>query len=106
MFPQLLHQPGFAEPRLPTDGDRLTLASGKVLASLGKQTIPKGDRLIVEFPGGGGYGDPMARSPSAVADDVVNGMISPEAARDEYGVVLTDGGAVDLAATESLRAAP
>lgn len=36
--------------------------------------------------GGGGYGDPLERDPSAVAQDVRNGLLTPEAAREAYGV--------------------
>jgi N-methylhydantoinase B len=32
------------------------LASGRVLAGKGLQTIPAGDRLVLELPGGGGHG--------------------------------------------------
>ncbi|MGE5149524.1 MAG: hydantoinase B/oxoprolinase family protein, partial [Rhodospirillaceae bacterium] len=48
-------------------------------------TLRKGDRLIVETAGGGGYGDPRARSPELVREDVRNGKISEEAARAAYG---------------------
>jgi N-methylhydantoinase B len=40
------------------------------------------------LPGGGGYGDPFERDPRAVLDDVLNGYVSLEAARREYGVVI------------------
>jgi N-methylhydantoinase B len=54
--------------------------------------------------GGGGYGDPLLRDPERVRADVDYGLVSPERARDGYGVVLTAGGAVDAAATVRLRA--
>jgi len=38
--------------------------------------------------GGGGYGDPFERPPEKVLEDVVNGMISLEKARTDYGVVI------------------
>ncbi len=37
---------------------------------------------------GGGYGDPRRRDPFAVFEDVLDGYITEEAARDVYGVVL------------------
>lgn len=46
-------------------------------------------------PGGGGYGDPLQRDPEAVLDDVVNGYVSIESAREVYGVVITFTGAHD-----------
>jgi N-methylhydantoinase B len=53
--------------------------------------------------GGSGYGDPLARMPTAVAADVGAGIISEQTARDGYGVVLTAGQA-DLSATDARRA--
>jgi N-methylhydantoinase B len=53
--------------------------------------------------GGGGYGDPLERDPAAVAQDVVDEVVSGEMAGDVYGVVLDDGGAPDQAATEARR---
>ena len=45
-------------------------------------------RVETALPGGGGYGNPFERDPQAVLDDVVNGYVSLEAARREYGVVI------------------
>jgi N-methylhydantoinase B len=53
---------------------------------------------------GGGFGRPHDRPPERVLDDVANGMLSADAARQVYGVVLADG-AVVAAATEEARAA-
>jgi N-methylhydantoinase B len=61
-------------------------------------------------PGGGGWGDPLARDPEAVRRDVRDGFVSATAAREVYGVELLAGPAgpsslaVDLPATERLRA--
>jgi N-methylhydantoinase B len=54
--------------------------------------------------GGGGFGDPLERDPEAVVRDVVNGLVSREAAREQYGVVIDDAGAPDGAATAQERA--
>ena len=75
-----------------------------VLKGKGRQTIPSGERLLLEMPGGGGLGDPKARPAEQVAADVLNGMVSAEAARDQYGVVVSADGTIDKAATETLRA--
>ncbi|WP_108662189.1 hydantoinase B/oxoprolinase family protein [Acuticoccus kandeliae] len=48
-----------------------------------------GDRVVIETAGGGGFGAPSERTREAVREDVANGKVSPEAAREEYG--LTDG---------------
>jgi N-methylhydantoinase B len=54
-------------------------------------------------PCGGGYGDPLARDPRRVLDDVLGGFVSEKNAREQYGVVVKDG-EVDSKSTERLRA--
>ena len=61
------------------------LASGESFAGKGLQEVPVGDRLILELPGGGGFGDPRDRSPEALARDVKEGYVSPERALSDYG---------------------
>ncbi len=82
---------------------RVRLASGAELKAKGRQTIPAGDALILEMPGGGGYGDPRLRDAAQVALDVRDEMISRETAERDYGVVLTEDGAVDDNATARAR---
>jgi N-methylhydantoinase B len=67
--------------------------------------IRRGDVVVIRSSGGGGYGDPLERDPERVLDDVKRGYVSAQAAAELYGVVLTDAGEVDLAATASRRAA-
>ena len=52
------------------------------------QHIPAGRHTILELAGGGGFGDPFTRDPQAVVLDVLNGVVTVEAARDHYGVVI------------------
>jgi N-methylhydantoinase B len=66
---------------------RVSLASGQALRGKGQQTIPPGQRLRLELPGGGGFGDPRERDPQKVRADVRNGLVSAKAAREVYGVV-------------------
>ncbi len=82
---------------------RLSLKGGPTLNNKGRQTIPAGEVMVMEMPGGGGLGDPFSRPVERVAEDVKNGMVSVEAARNEYRVVVTDQGALDHEATEKLR---
>ncbi len=60
------------------------------------------DVFAVSWQGGGGYGDPLEREPEAVKRDVARVLVSAEAARTIYGVVLANG-AVDQPATVTLR---
>jgi len=68
--------------------------------------IRKGQRVRLETPGGGGFGDPLSREPERVARDVRLGYVSRAAALRDYKVVLHDGGGVDVDATAKARARP
>jgi N-methylhydantoinase B len=67
-------------------------------------TIRKGEVFRHEVAGAGGYGDPLERDPAAVARDVRNEVVSRDAARADYGVVIDDEGRIEAQATERLRA--
>jgi N-methylhydantoinase B len=56
----------------------------EVIPSKALTVLAKGDRVIVQTPGGGGYGDPKRRQ--KIAADVANGKVSPAAARERYGI--------------------
>jgi N-methylhydantoinase B/oxoprolinase/acetone carboxylase alpha subunit len=47
--------------------------------------LHEGDEVLIESPGGGGYGDPHERDPERVREDVAQGFVSPESARALYG---------------------
>ena len=44
-----------------------------------------GDEIVLEVPGGGGFGNPRERERERVIQDVALGLVSAEAARDVYG---------------------
>ncbi len=67
------------------------------------EPVRAGEVIRIRTTGGGGWGDPLNRTPDKVAADVRDGKVSTAAARDAYGVVLTDG-AVDRTETAALRA--
>jgi N-methylhydantoinase B len=71
--------------------------------------IEQGRPIRFFHPGGGGYGDPLARPPEWVLQDVEDEVVSPEAAERDYGVVVRQGDRpwrwlLDAEATERLRA--
>jgi N-methylhydantoinase B len=49
------------------------------------QLLPAGSRFTLELPGGGGFHDPAERDRAALAEDVAEGLVSPEAAERDYG---------------------
>jgi N-methylhydantoinase B len=65
--------------------------------------IRTGERFVCVGPAGGGYGDPLARNPELVRQDVADGLLSATAARRDYGVALISPDTVDAAETARLR---
>src|SRR5262245_29679697 len=66
--------------------------------------IRRGQKVRLETPGGGGFGDPATRDPQRVSRDVRLGYVSRDAAHRDYKVALRDDGSVDQAATAVARA--
>ncbi|MGR3513626.1 MAG: hydantoinase B/oxoprolinase family protein [Paracoccaceae bacterium] len=64
---------------------RVELTDGTVLRSKGRQMVKAGQRLRLSLPGGGGHGAPGDRAPEQIAADLRAGLISPEAAKSDYG---------------------
>jgi N-methylhydantoinase B len=83
----------------------VTLVSGKPIGPKGRQSVPGGDYIRLETPGGGGFGRPAERDPDQVALDVADGLITREAAEHHYRVALHASGAVDEKQTALLRGA-
>jgi len=65
--------------------------------------LREGQSIISVSCSGGGYGEPRRRDPALVAKDVREGWITPERARDVYGVATTADGALNEDATRALR---
>ncbi|HEV2546871.1 MAG TPA: hydantoinase B/oxoprolinase family protein [Stellaceae bacterium] len=82
---------------------RVSLGSGRPIRPKGRQTVPPRDFARLELPGGGGFGNPRERDPEQVRADVLDGLISREAAERDYGVALTREGKVDHRRTAQLR---
>ena len=87
-----------AKVQLVREGDTVEELPSKIP----HRQLTKGDRLIAYGPCGGGYGDPMKRRPEDILDDVLDGLLSAEIAREQYGVVIGDG-MLDETQTQALR---
>lgn len=75
---------------------------GKVAGSV----VKRGEKIRIRSAGGGGYGDPLERDVNLVRADLQEGMISPAAAENVYGVVMDpDKEGVDVQATRARREA-
>ena len=83
---------------------RLHQKEEQVLKSKSNTMLNKGDILRVEVSGAGGYGDPLERDPQMVLGDVILEKVTPQRARDTYGVVIDpEGRTVNWEETQRLR---
>jgi N-methylhydantoinase B len=99
---------GGAGPAAPVKVSIVRDGAEEELPTPGKVTgcpMGAGDTVVMQSAGGGGFGDPLARDPKTVRRDVLAGYVSPQRAREGYGVVLTTAGEVNLDATRAQRAA-
>jgi len=64
--------------------------SESVLNSKSSVVLEPGDVASIQTPGGGGYGDPADRDVERVLRDVREEKISPERARETYGVDVSE----------------
>ena len=85
----------------------VTCPDGRVIHPKAKEIIrgiARGSLYRQHAGGGGGYGDPLERPAERVLSDVLDGVLSIEAARDHYGVVIDpDSMELDSEATASRR---
>jgi N-methylhydantoinase B len=65
--------------------------------------VKRGDVMLLQSGGGGGFGDPLARDPVLVERDVRYGYVTPEGASRDYGVAITPDGHLDPFETDRLR---
>ncbi len=82
----------------------VTLSDGTRPHPKDRYTLQPGQTVTLQLPGGGGFSSPLERDPQRVLVDVQQGYVSPQAATDIYGVVLTANlQQIDDVATEQLR---
>jgi N-methylhydantoinase B len=70
-------------------------------------SAPAASEVVMDLPGGGGFGDPRQRRPDLVLEDVDNGLVTAAKAREDYAVVVertADRWQVNEHATARLRA--
>ena len=93
----------------PGSPGAVRIADGDSLHPKRQQRIPAGERILLDLPGGGGYGNSLERDPDLVRRDVKDGLVSVERARKVYYVALTREGngtyVVDEEETARLRGA-
>lgn len=108
--------PIFDRTRVPAEGyagggqgarGAITLSDGRELHDKSQVALAADERFTLQLPGGGGYFDPFTRDVRAVLDDVLDGFVSIDAARAQYGVVIDPASmTIDEKATAALRMEP
>jgi N-methylhydantoinase B len=73
----------------------VSLENGARLHAKALMDLKASDVVHVDLPGGGGYGDPLKRDIEKVRWDVIEGYITPEEARQKYGVAVSYTGKAD-----------
>ncbi len=69
---------------LPGRPGAARLASGLVLETKSVHTVPAGDRLVLELPGGGGMGEPVKRTRARIDADLAAGLVTAEGVARDY----------------------
>lgn len=64
------------------------LVNGEPGNPYGLTRLNPGDVITMDAAGGGGYGEPGERDPELVREDVADGYVGIENAREQYGVVI------------------
>jgi len=82
--------------RLPGENDFKPMVGAHI-------PVPLNAEAIVRTGGGGGWGNPLERDPAVVRHDVLEELVSREAAHEQYGVVLRDDLTLDETATQQRR---
>ncbi|MGH7912297.1 MAG: hydantoinase B/oxoprolinase family protein, partial [Candidatus Dormibacteraceae bacterium] len=98
---------GAAGGQAGTVASNLGYRAGEPPVDVGKRTVYRprlGETLSIVAGGGGGFGNPLERSLSAIAADLEDGLLSPGRARSVYGAVQGTAGEIDEAASAALRA--
>ena len=71
------------------------------VAPCGGVVLHPGETIVARCCGGGGYGDPHARVPERVREDVAEGWITPGRARAVYGVAIDEDSAAGFLPREA-----
>ncbi len=84
-FDRITHPAQGREGGKPGCNGAARKGSGAKLPDKGIHIIETGDSLVLELPGGGGFGKPKKRDRAALAADIADGLVTVEGAKLDYG---------------------
>ncbi len=85
---------------------RITNSNGSAMRGKGKQFVASGERVLMEFPGGAGYGDPTKRDKALIMRDIAMGYISVEHAKKYYAITSAETGNMSSATIFNASSGP
>ena len=83
-FERLTTGPAGRQGGQPGAAGTVSISNGINIVDKGIYNIPAGEHLVLQTPGGGGFGKPVERDRDAVTQDLSDGLISQEAAIKLY----------------------
>jgi N-methylhydantoinase B len=63
------------------------MSGNEPVPAKGRVVLQDGEALLIETPGGGGWGDPARRDPALIESDLREGLVTRAGAAREYGHV-------------------
>jgi N-methylhydantoinase B len=86
MFDRIAHPAMGRAGGRPGQPGVVSLDDGTPLPGKSSQVaVPAGRRVVLQLPGGGGFGEPAQRDAALLQADLRNGYVSPQKAQEEYG---------------------
>ena len=98
-----VHETALRKSRIPAGLEELGGEHINVSPKTGGVVQEAGDIFSLAWTSAAGFGDPLERDPNRVMQDIADGYISPDWARERYGVGLGPDGALDEQETGRLR---
>jgi N-methylhydantoinase B len=90
MFDRVDHQARGQKGGGPGAPTLINQDDGSKMRGKGKQFVPSGRKVMLAFPGGGGFGNALKRNKSSVKKDLLLGYVSKKSAKINYGLSDTD----------------
>jgi N-methylhydantoinase B len=86
MFDRVSHPANGRQGGSSGGATTIALDDGTAMQGKGKQFVPHGKKVMMAFPGGGGYGPASERPTAEILKDLAGGYITAEAAEKIYGL--------------------